>query len=148
MSSMEEYSLGHSPGQGARNIGEGAREEKCAANLFRHADLRRGLYVHDIGCRARAILRIAAKIVVKNGAVLGLSKAALFLEAARSGVEALGRENVSSAESCLAEITIGRPLNVGAIQCAVTALINHIMSCITASRSTGRFPLLPIGDVA
>jgi 2-polyprenyl-3-methyl-5-hydroxy-6-metoxy-1,4-benzoquinol methylase len=90
MSKAPDYPLGYSDVEARRLARQGAMLEESTAELFRHAGLREGMTVLDIGCGVGDVSLLAARIVGPGGAVLGIDRASSSLQTARARATAQG----------------------------------------------------------
>jgi ubiquinone/menaquinone biosynthesis C-methylase UbiE len=99
MTTLESYPLGYSEGEAKRLIDQGAMLEDLTGALLRRSGLSEGMRVLDIGCGVGDVSLLAARIVGKDGSVVGVDRAAPSLEIAR------GRANRRAGLSGIASIS-------------------------------------------
>jgi ubiquinone/menaquinone biosynthesis C-methylase UbiE len=100
---VKDYPLGYSAHEAQRLADQAKVMEELTESLFRLAGLRPGMRVLDIGSGVGDVSLLAARIVGRDGAVLGVEKAFSSVESARRRVAGLDVQNVSFVESDLTE---------------------------------------------
>ena len=99
MSESQEYPLGYSEQEARRLADQGAFLEGFTKDVLQQAGLAHGMRVLDIGCGVGDVSLLAAKIVGKDGSVLGVDRASSSVETARRKVASLGVTNVRFAQA-------------------------------------------------
>jgi 2-polyprenyl-3-methyl-5-hydroxy-6-metoxy-1,4-benzoquinol methylase len=102
MSEFHEYPLGYSEQEARRLTDQGALLEGLTTDVLQQAGLAHGMRVLDIGCGVGDVSLLAAKIVGKDGSVLGVDRASSSVETARRKVASLGATNVRFAQADVA----------------------------------------------
>jgi len=92
--SAESYPLGQSAAEHRRLMIQAQFYGELSEEILRHAGLRPGMRVLDLGCGAGDVSFLAAKLVGPAGAVLGIDRAEEPLAVARRRAAALGATNV------------------------------------------------------
>jgi ubiquinone/menaquinone biosynthesis C-methylase UbiE len=90
MSEPYDYPLGYSAQEARRLAERGALLEPFTEDVFRRAGLAPGMQVLDIGCGVGDVSLLAARIVGRQGAVLGIDRASSSVEIAGRRATALG----------------------------------------------------------
>lgn len=103
MSDPKDYPLGYSAQEAQRLADQAVQVEELTEDVLRRAGLRQGMRVLDIGSGVGDVSLLVSRMVGKEGAVLGVDKAASSVKTARERVAALGVQNVSFETSDLAE---------------------------------------------
>jgi 2-polyprenyl-3-methyl-5-hydroxy-6-metoxy-1,4-benzoquinol methylase len=94
MSDSGSYPLGYSEDEADRLASQGAFLEDLTADVLRRAAIGSGMVVLDLGCGVGDVSVLAASMVGKFGAVLGIDRAASSVETARRRAADLGTRNV------------------------------------------------------
>jgi SAM-dependent methyltransferase len=102
MSDPQPYPLGYSEREARRLADQGAYLEGITEDILRRAGLSHGMRVLDIGCGAGDVSLLVARMVGKDGSVLGVDRASSTLEMARGRTASLRMSNVRFAEADLA----------------------------------------------
>jgi ubiquinone/menaquinone biosynthesis C-methylase UbiE len=121
-----DYVLGHSDREIARLERQGAIFAEATEDMLRRAGLATGMHVLDVGCGAGDVALIAAKVVGRTGAVLGVDRGDAALDAARSRADTAGYDWLRF----------------------TTADITHMRDGETYDAITGRFILMHMSDPA
>ncbi len=90
MSEPYDYPLGYSVLEARRLAERGALLEPFTEDVFRRAGLRPGMQVLDIGCGVGDVSLLAARMVGRHGAVLGIDRASSSVETAARRAAARG----------------------------------------------------------
>lgn len=90
MSEPDDYPLGYSVEEARRLAERGALLEPFTEDVFRRAGLGPGMRVLDIGCGVGDVSILAARMVGRQGAVLGIDRASSSVETAARRAAALG----------------------------------------------------------
>jgi len=90
MSEWPDYPLGYSKQEAQRLAERGALLEPFTEDVFRRAGLGPGMHVLDIGCGVGDVSLLAARMVGRQGAVLGIDRAASSVETAGRRAAAVG----------------------------------------------------------
>lgn len=90
MSEPYDYPLGYSVLEARRLAERGALLEPFTEDVFRRAGLGPGMRVLDIGCGVGDVSLLAARMVGRQGAVLGIDRASSSVETAARRAAALG----------------------------------------------------------
>jgi 2-polyprenyl-3-methyl-5-hydroxy-6-metoxy-1,4-benzoquinol methylase len=102
MNESQDYPLGYSEQEARRLAEQGALLEDFTADVLRRAGLRQGMRVLDIGCGVGDVSLLAARVVGREGAVLGIDRALTSLETARRRLASSGVTTVRFAQADLA----------------------------------------------
>lgn len=102
MSESQDYPLGYSEQEARRLADQGALLEDLTEDVFRRAALRPGMQVLDIGCGVGDVSLLAARMVGRDGAVLGIDRASSSVQTARRRVASLGVKNARFEQAELA----------------------------------------------
>jgi SAM-dependent methyltransferase len=89
------YALGRSPTELERLTRQAALLEAITERLLREAGLEAGMRVLDVGSGVGDVAFLAAELVGRHGAVVGIDVDGEALDAARQRAELLGRRNVT-----------------------------------------------------
>jgi SAM-dependent methyltransferase len=95
MSGANDYALGYSTEEERRLAQQAQVFERLTAEVFRHARLREGMHVLDIGCGIGDVSFLAARFVGPRGSVLGVDRGEESILTARRRAKSLGAENVT-----------------------------------------------------
>ncbi len=88
--SSSDYPLGYTEDEARRLAEQGAFLEDLTEDVLRRAGIRSGMHVLDLGCGVGDVSLLAAHLVGKAGAVLGIDRNATSVELARKRAAALG----------------------------------------------------------
>jgi SAM-dependent methyltransferase len=89
------YALGRSKNEHGRLTRQAALLEAITERLLRDAGLEAGMRVLDVGSGVGDVAFLAAELVGRHGAVVGIDVDGAALDAARQRAELLGRRNVT-----------------------------------------------------
>jgi len=92
--SSSDYPLGYTEDEARRLAKQGAFLEDLTEDVLRRAGIEAGMHVIDLGCGVGDVSLLAARLVGKAGAVLGIDRNASSVELARKRAAALGLRNV------------------------------------------------------
>ena len=95
MSAATGYALGYSAEEERRLALQARIFEGLTEDFLRHAGVRDGMDVLDIGCGVGDVSFLAARLVGPNGSVVGIDRAVESVETARRRAKGLGLENVT-----------------------------------------------------
>ena len=89
------YILGHSTEEQQRLIAQASLYGSFTEKLLTQAGIRNGMRVLDIGCGVGDVSLLAARLVGAEGAVMGVDREEVAVEAARERAAALGVQNLT-----------------------------------------------------
>jgi len=92
--SSSNYPLGYTEDEAHRLAEQGAFLEDLTEDVLRRAGIGPGMHVLDLGCGVGDVSLLAARLVGKAGAVLGVDRNASSVELARKRAAALGVRSV------------------------------------------------------
>jgi SAM-dependent methyltransferase len=90
MSESGNYPLGYSEDEARRLASQAAFLEDLTADVLRRAGIESGMKVLDLGCGVGDVSVLAASMVGRSGAVLGIDRAVSSIETARRRAATLG----------------------------------------------------------
>jgi ubiquinone/menaquinone biosynthesis C-methylase UbiE len=99
-----DYVLGSTPHEHRRLMSQARLVEPYTERFLRDAGISEGDHVLDLGCGMGDVSMILARLVGPGGAVTGVDRDALALDAARSRVAAVGYGNVEFVQTDIADI--------------------------------------------
>jgi SAM-dependent methyltransferase len=94
LSESGSYALGYTEDEARRLAHQAAFFEDLTAEVLRRAGIGSGMQVLDLGCGVGDVSLLAARMVGRTGAVLGIDRSASSVETARRRAAALGVGNV------------------------------------------------------
>jgi ubiquinone/menaquinone biosynthesis C-methylase UbiE len=95
MSATSGYALGYSTEEERRLALQARMFERLTEDVLRHAGIREGMDVLDIGCGVGDVSFLAARLVGPRGSVVGVDRGDESVETARRRAKGLGLENVT-----------------------------------------------------
>ncbi|OMC54832.1 methylase [Mycobacterium sp. IS-836] len=105
------YVLGHVDAEIQRLLLQGRLHNDFTEHALRLAGLRPGMRVLDVGCGPGDVSFIAARLVGREGRVLGVDAAADVIELARTRAADQGLESVSFEATAIADIHLDEPVD-------------------------------------
>lgn len=105
------YVLGHRDTEIQRLLLQGRLHNDFTEHALRLAGLRPGMRVLDVGCGPGDVSIIAARLVGREGAVLGVDAAADVIELARTRAAHHGLHNVGFEAAPIADIRLDEPVD-------------------------------------
>lgn len=105
------YALGHSPNELRRLATQARLINPITSQFFHEAGLATGMRVLDIGSGAGDVAMLVARIIGKDGEVVGTDKSETAIAVARSRVKESGIRNVSFIEGDPADMKFEQPFD-------------------------------------
>jgi 2-polyprenyl-3-methyl-5-hydroxy-6-metoxy-1,4-benzoquinol methylase len=105
------YVLGHADVEVQRLLLQGRLYNHYTEHALRLAGLRPGMRVLDVGCGPGEVSFVAARLVGRNGSVLGIDAAADIIEVARARAAAQDLRHVSFQATPIAEVVLDEPVD-------------------------------------
>jgi ubiquinone/menaquinone biosynthesis C-methylase UbiE len=107
MNDKQDYPLGYSEVEDKRLALQARVLDPLTDEVLRHAGIRKGMKVLDVGCGVGDVSLLAARLVGPDGTVVGVDRSVTSLEIARQRARSAGVANVQFVEAEIPKIETG-----------------------------------------